>query len=539
MTQILGRQGNKRQRFSVWDITQAYQTGDMVAKDNSIWAANSNIPANTTFKEGLSGKTWQIAVQGFNSPPDIKLPWAGSIFARVHSYGNQIFSAGSGISGRVNGNVIAGPGGPMSSLEVPCIDPPQSWVKIGATVGNFYGLGSDGVLYVQGNDGKGQLGNGTASAAFQPYIQANTQPQLYGPGIQVLDFWSTESDLDADSNETNIIVMVNDNGTIRNYGFGFNTTGQLGVGNTVNQTSPVEITQLRNKRIVAVSSWNAITMVVTDGGEVWGAGYNIHGTLGIGNAITSINTMTRAKLNASTDVTGAIDVKIAWRSGLGITSFVLLQDGRVLASGTGDDGILGDGNLAAHQVNFFQPVLTFPMAGNVPLTGITKIGAQYSTFLALNGTTNQLYATGRNWDGVWGNGAAGDVRYRGATIIQKDIKDFWFTQSQVGYMAAFYLDTDNILKAAGSNADFQLGVLYAAQAEVVSVAQRVALPEGELPVQLVKTGTFTSSPFLGHMCLTNKNRIFMWGYSFDSPLQGMSQVRWPILVNDFYSSNQR
>jgi hypothetical protein len=208
-----------------------------------------------------------------------------------------------------------------------------------------------------------------------------------------------------------------------------------------------------------------------------------------------------------------------------------------LASGTGDGGALGDGNTAAHQSTFFQPVRTFP--GNVPLTGITKIGAHYSTAMALNGTTNQLYAWGHNWDAVWGNGQGGNDREGFAGIKHRNIKDFWFTQSHDGNMAAFYLDTDNILRAAGANTDFQLGVLYNAQSPVVSVAQRVALPEGEWPVQLVKTGTITSAAFLGHTCLTNKNRIFIWGYSSDSPLQGLAQMRWPILVNDFYSSNQR
>lgn len=538
MTQILSRTGNKRQRFTIWDIAEAYQTGDMVAKDNKVWVANAIIPANTPFKEGTSGKTWTMVVRGFNSPPEIKLPWAGSIFARVFSYGNQIFSAGSGLSGRLNGNVLAGSGGPQSSLEVPCIDPPPSWVKIGATVCNFYGLGSDGVLYVMGNDSKGQLGNGSASSAFQPYIQANTQPQLYGTGIQVLDFWSTENDVEADNNATNIIVMVNDNGTIKNYGFGYNTTGQLGIGNAANQTSPVEITQLRNKRIVAMSSWNSIIMVVTEGGEVWGAGYNPHGTLGLGNATSPVQTMSQAKISNVATVAGAIDVKIAWRSGIGITAYVLLADGRVLACGTGNDGALGDGNLAAHQVTYFQPVLTFPMEGNVPLTGITKIGASYTTLMALNGTTNQLYACGHNWDAVWGSGAGGDVKYRGAAIIQKDIKDFWLTMSHEGNMAAFFLDTDNILRAAGTNGDYQLGVMTDGGG-IVSVAQRVALPEGEYPVTVARTGTVTGAAYLGHTCLTNKNRIFLWGYAFDSPLQNMARIRWPLLVNDFYSSNQR
>lgn len=534
MTQILSRTGNKRQRFTIWSLTDAYQTGDMVAKDNKVWVANGIIPANTPFKEGTSGKTWTLVVRGFNSPPEIKLPWAGSIFARVHSYGNQIFRAGSGMANRLNGTITTDTG-IGSSLELPCATPPESWVKIGATVCNFYGLGSDGVLYVQGYDGYGQLGDG-GGTTFQPHITKNTQPQLYGNGIRVLDFWSTENDSVADDNKTNILVCVNDNGTIKNYSFGSNVFGSLGIGTTTSQTTPAEIIPLRGKRIVAVSSWNYITMVVTDGGEVWGAGYNPHGTLGIGNATSPISTMSQAKINATAPVTGAIDVKIAWREGTGLAAFVLLENGGVLAAGCGNSGILGDGNLAAHQSNFFQPMLTYP--GNVPLSGITKIGAQYSTFIALNGTTNQLYATGHNWDGVWGNGQGGDDKREFAGIIQKNIKDFWFTMSNNGNMACFYLGTDNILRAAGSNGDFQLGVITTAQA-VVTTAQRVALPEGEYPITLVKTGTVTGGLFSGHICLTNKNRIFMWGYSFESPLQNMAQIRWPLLVNDFYSPNQR
>jgi alpha-tubulin suppressor-like RCC1 family protein len=534
MTQILSRTGNKRQRFTIWDIAEAYQTGDMVAMDNKVWVANAIIPANTPFKEGTSGKTWTMVVRGFNSPPEIKLPWAGSIFARVFSSGNQIYRAGSGDDNRLNGGVTNATG-PGSSLELPCIDPPESWVKIGATVCNFYGLGNDGVLYVMGYDGYGQLGNGTPTA-FQPYISKNTHPTLYGTGIQVLDFWSMENDFDANALKTNILVCVNDNGTIKNYAFGWNSNGTLGVGNTTTQTTPIEIVPLRGKRIKTMSSYPNIMMVVTEGGELWGAGYNPHGTLGLGNAVSPVQTMSQAKLNSLTTVSNAVDVKIAYRSGIGITSYVLLADGRVLSCGTGNGGALGDGNTDAHQVTYFQPVLTYP--GNVPLTGITKIGASYTTLMALNGTTNQLYACGHNWDGVWGNGQGGNVTEGFARIKHKDIKDFWLTMSHEGNMAAFFLDTDNVLRAAGSNGDYQLGLITSAGG-VQSTAERVALPEGEYPVTIVKTGTVTSGAFLGHTCLTNKNRIFMWGYAFESPLQNMAYIRWPLLVNDFYSSNQR
>ena len=158
--------------------------------------------------------------------------------------------------------------------------------------------------------------------------------------------------------------------------------------------------------------------------------------------------------------------------------------------------------------------------------------------MALNGTTNQLYACGHNWDGVWGSGQGGNVTEGFAAIKQKNIKDFWLTNSHDGNMAAFFLDTSNVLRASGSNGDYLLGVMTEGGG-TLTIPHRVALPEGEYPVTLVRTGTVTGAAYLGHTCLTNKNRIFLWGYAFESPLQDMAYTRWPLLVNDFYSSNQR
>lgn len=530
--QVLQSIGNLTSTLKVWAPT-AWEKNDYVVHLNAIWKANAAIPAGTPFAIGLSGRTWTRMIDGYDAQPVAQLPWSGTYFARLHASGNQIFRAGT-INTRIgafdlNSNI-------SSSYELPVEGGgPARWLKIGATVSNFFGLGDDGVLYIAGGDGVGQLGDGTGNSG-RGFARANTNPGLYGPGIQVVDFWSTEADTDPNANQNNCIALVLDNGTYKTYGWGYNTNGQLGVGNTTNQFSPVEIVPLRGKRIISASSWQTITMVVTDGGEVWGAGYNTHGQLGLGNAVTPVTTMSQAKETNTQVVTNAVDVKIAWRAGIGITAFVLKMDGTVWSSGTGDNGILGDGNIAAHQRNYFQPVLTYP--GSVPLRNIVKIVPQYTTLIALS-DEGRVYACGLNWDGNWGDGSTGQAQSGWAYVIQQNIKDVWTTNSYDGYLPTFFLDKNNVLWAAGANSDYQLGTATDGQSYIYT-KQRVALPPGEYPVQLVRTGAVTDQPYLGTTCLTNKNRIYVWGNpgAVIFPQMGVSVARLPLLINDFYQPNQ-
>lgn len=530
--QVLQSIGSLTSTLKVWAPT-AWQKGDYVVHLNAIWKANAAIPAGTPFVQGLGGRTWTRMVDGYDTQPLVQLPWSGTYFARVFASGSQIFRAGN-LDARIGAYDLGG--SVNGSYELPVQGGgPARWLKIGATTSNFYGLGDDGVLYIAGTDAVGQLGDGTGNSS-RAYSAANTHPSLYGPGIQVIDFWQSASDSDPDSTDSNCIALVLDNGTYKTYGWGLNTNGQLGVGNTTNQFAPVEIVPLRNKRLIAADSWESITMVVTENGEVWGAGYNPHGTLGLGNDVTPVNTMSQAKETAGTVVTGAVDVKIAWRDGTGITAFVLKADGTVWSAGTGDGGILGDGNLTAHERAYFQPVLTFP--GNVPLTNIVKIQPQYSTFIALS-SEGHVYACGRNWDGNWGNGLGSDIQLGWATVIQTNMKDLWYTNASDGFVATFYLDNDDVLWGAGSNGDYQLGITGTGVG-TFATKQRVALPPGEYPVQLNRLGAVTGADYLGTTCITNKNRIYAWGNAGTDlfPQMGVAIGRLPLLINDFYQPNQ-
>jgi alpha-tubulin suppressor-like RCC1 family protein len=334
-------------------------------------------------------------------------------------------------------------------------------------------------------------------------------------------------------------VNVDDNGTLKTYSFGYNNDGQLGVGDKVNKNVPTLIVPLNGKRLVAgsVMIWTAI--FVTSTGEVWGAGWNSNGQLGLGNTGTDAGdqiTFSQARLNATTFVTGAVDIGIAWADGNGVSTFILLNTGRVLGAGTGNNGRLGDGSNANHQNLFFGEVLTAP---TTPLTNIVKIQPTYAMLIALDSSGN-VWFTGSNGDFIWGNGQE-DIAGNGYAVMkQSGVANIWSPPRPRSSLAVYYLMTDGTTWASGYNVDYQLGV--ARGENYIKDKERVVIPRDEYPVALKQLGIVSDSntPYLGCMILTNKNSLYVWGIPF-GPIQNIfsnPSLRWPHRLTDFYYNQQ-
>ncbi|XP_073971825.1 RCC1 and BTB domain-containing protein 1-like isoform X1 [Rhodnius prolixus] len=72
-------------------------------------------------------------------------------------------------------------------------------------------------------------------------------------------------------------VAVTNNGEV--YGWGYNGSGQLGVGNNVNQVNPCRVMALSNTVIVKVACGNSHTLALSDEGKVYAWGANTSGQL--------------------------------------------------------------------------------------------------------------------------------------------------------------------------------------------------------------------------------------------------------------------
>jgi hypothetical protein len=541
MTQYLNKTGNRQQAFGKWSPTVDYPVDSLVIKDNRVYRASSDVPAGTPFALGTSGPTWQEAVAGSDATVGVPFPQlhegCGG-FGRITLVGNTFSRAGDGDENQAR---VYGFGQPnlntQSSIGVPMnTTPPDSWAKFWDTGWNLFALTHDGVLYGFSSNGSGQLGDGTTNN--RQYLSVLTGGgRWYGPGITVLNAWTYDSTDLASTDTGALFVHVDNNGTLQTWSCGNGNNGILGNGtvagtSAVNST-PFLIPQLTGKSIINGFITRATAQFVTSTGEVWGAGYNFHGSLGIGTTLVDQLTFQQAKLNATTFVTNAVEVYNMWDTGAGLSSYILLSDKTVLSSGTGNGGRLGDGDTSNHGRAFFQPVLR---ATNTPLTNITKIEitAKGAAFLDTAGT---VFWTGINFDNIWGNGEVRDqVNIGGwASPKQTDVLDFWGIPTPRNYLAVFYLKSDYTLWACGYNVDFQLGVVFTGE-DFVSVIQRVALPRDEYPVKIKRAGDVSSVDgiaYVGTLFLTQKGNIYYTGRSVGvNPDSLNNAARFPRLIID-------
>jgi serine/threonine protein kinase len=118
------------------------------------------------------------------------------------------------------------------------------------------------------------------------------------------------------------------------YSWGYNIDGQLGNGCGENQSTPIKVNGFNNERIIMISCGGWHSMALTESGRVYSWGYNSDGQLGIGNRDDS-NTPKPIDLNAI----------IIQRLSCGeYHSLLLSNDGVIYAFGCNLLGQIGNGN---------------------------------------------------------------------------------------------------------------------------------------------------------------------------------------------------
>jgi alpha-tubulin suppressor-like RCC1 family protein len=440
-----------------------------------------------------------------------KLSETGYGYGGVYQKDEQLYKYGSGNTIRFFGT-SQGNGEPT---VVPMIGRSSSAniEKFAYTMTNLVALDSDGKLYVHGYNHYGVHGDGnTTGSFFNHYLEPVTDSKIYGTGIVIEDFWLTKMAYNnADNSETSIIVRVNDNGTYKHYAWGHNVNDVLGVG--VASDYILEPTQLANDatnfatdKIVKVDIISISSIVITESGKVYGAGYNRSGQLGIGNYTTPISAFTLSNITS-----GATDVKVGWIDGAGVYSQVLMSDGTVQASG--HNGRYNLGNVAITERNTFAPI-----AG---LAGITKIDTMMDVNIALN-SSGDLYGWGYNYDSVWGSGDAVNAVAATPKIIQTSIADFWVLGTGVEGRGLVTVSTTGATKTSGTNSNYRFGAgntLYFGDSQ-------------EYPVQVRQFGLGIT--YVGTGYLTNRGNLYFTGLADGNAvysIPGLTYATVPFLMD--------
>lgn len=200
-----------------------------------------------------------------------------------------------------------------------------------------YLLSTGGKVYSTGYNNYGQLGLGDTS-------QRNSFTHITGlDTYTITDVVVAGHTRSGDSGYyRDSVLALTDTGKV--FGWGFNGWGELGLGNTTQQNSPVEIGyQWDNtadpvaKIVGSKGEWISFALI-TQSKKMWTAGHNGYGELGIGNTT-----------NSSTYQFVMDDVEYAQMHATGTYSyhrsvFVIKTDGSVWAWGKNNQGQLGLGD---------------------------------------------------------------------------------------------------------------------------------------------------------------------------------------------------
>lgn len=202
-------------------------------------------------------------------------------------------------------------------------------VSVAAGDAHSLALKSDGTVWAWGINGVGQLGDGTNATRTSP--------------VQVANLSAVESVTAGTSHN----VAVKSDGTVWAWGYNFN--GQIGDGSYgpyANRFRPVRVSDLSG--VASVSAGGQHTLALKDDGTVWGWGSNSSGQLGNGSTSNTQSTPDRARNLSDVDSVGA---------GYDF-SFALKGEGSLFSWGLNSAGQLGHEHTNSYSTA--QPVDLLP-----------------------------------------------------------------------------------------------------------------------------------------------------------------------------------
>lgn len=113
------------------------------------------------------------------------------------------------------------------------------------------------------------------------------------------------------------------------YAWGFNGYGRLGLNDTNNRSSPV---QVGTANWTSVTGGNNTTLAIKTDGTLWGWGYNVHGSIGDGTTVSK---------PIPTQIGSLTNWKTVFSGPGGYSGGAIKTDGTLWVWGIGSNGVLG------------------------------------------------------------------------------------------------------------------------------------------------------------------------------------------------------
>ena len=341
----------------------------------------------------------------------------------------------------------------------------------------------DGYLYTMGRNAYGQLG-------FGDTVQ-RTAPTL----VPFPDGVSQWSEISVGATYSLALTI---NG--RMFAWGQNTSGQLGLGDTAQRTSPTPVPfpagVNRWRTVVAGGGFEIAPMqslALTSDGRLFVWGGNDFGQLGLGDSGVGTNRNTPTFVPFPDGVTEWSSIAAGLR-----TSFALTPDGRLFAWGSNSFGQLGLGDSGFGTQRLVPTFVPFP-------TGVTEwssVAPGESSTFALT-PDGRLFAWGGNVSGTLGLGDSGPGTNRlSPTFVPFPTGVTEWSSVSSGFVHTLALTSDGRLFATGGGFDGQLGL---GDTTATNTLTPIPFPDGVTEWSSAAIGQSSS------YATTPDGRLFAWG----------------------------
>jgi alpha-tubulin suppressor-like RCC1 family protein len=308
-------------------------------------------------------------------------------------------------------------------------------------------LMDNGDVWVWGRNAYGELGVGNTSNVLVP-----TKVTALN-GVNIVDVQLSKGYYNTGSNYGNHTLFLVDDGSL--YACGHNGQGQLGIGNTISQSTPQLLSKSDWVKIYAMGpAGGGFSAGIDTSGDLYMWGYNARGQLGIGS---TTNQSTPQLVNAFGGVTVS---KFSGAHGYNTTyvnygsSMCLLSTGAVYTWGHNAEGQLGTGNTT--QYNTPQHITGLGTDNQDILMAHSAYGVSY-----VIKDNQSIVASGYNGYGQLGDGTTTNKTTHqtipnslrsGRTIAQLK------TLGTLTYTSTVILYDDGYIQACGYNDNGNYGI---------------------------------------------------------------------------------
>jgi alpha-tubulin suppressor-like RCC1 family protein len=328
--------------------------------------------------------------------------------------------------------------------------------------GHALALKSDGTAWAWGDNGNGQLGNGTTNASYVPIQVSNLT------GVTAMAVGVSHN------------VAIKSDGTI--WGWGLNTDGEVGTAGPATQTATPTIVPGLTGTIIAISARKSHALALKSDGTVWTWNDTTPGQISDGVTVTGSS--------LPIQITGLSNI-IAVASG-GYHNLALRNDGTVWSWGLNNYGQLGNGTTPLAQI----PQQVTGITGTV-----TAIACSSYSSLALD-STGYVWTWGHNSNGELGNGTTAN------SSVPAHISYSTLSGSATLAAGAYHslASTSGNVLSWGYNLDGELGTGYTTNSPTPT-----SIPSFSVVTQFA--GGYRHST-----ALKSDGSVWMWGANDDGEL---------------------